>query len=306
MTELFSKQPMVGDEEQYASAFALMARSLGYPSRVVMGFKPTVTGRVTNVVGGDVTAWAEVAFDGVGWVPFFPTPNKTDAPKDQTTKPKLEPQPQVRQPPNSNSQSDALLTPVKTKDDNPPDKKAFVLPAWVILLGWLLGVPLVLYVVPLGVVLLLKRRRRRRRESTGSPDRRAAGSWNELVDRLAELGLQPPARSTRRQAAAVLDRQSRAQGLERPPGEIDAVARLVDEAVFSGGAVAEARVSETWSRADAIVAGLSDHAGWLRRQVARFRFHRGSAGEQGRSSKRRSVPIVKAWTSQVSSLRHPG
>ncbi|GAA3141740.1 hypothetical protein GCM10020001_075660 [Nonomuraea salmonea] len=27
--------------------------------------------------GGDVLAWAEVEFDGIGWVPFYPTPSRT-------------------------------------------------------------------------------------------------------------------------------------------------------------------------------------------------------------------------------------
>ncbi len=40
ITELFERNQMIGDQEQYASAFALMARCLGYPARVVMGFAP--------------------------------------------------------------------------------------------------------------------------------------------------------------------------------------------------------------------------------------------------------------------------
>ena len=50
---------------------------LGYPSRVVMGF--TVAG--ADVKGDDVDAWAEVAFDGIGWVAFDPTPENTDVPR---------------------------------------------------------------------------------------------------------------------------------------------------------------------------------------------------------------------------------
>ena len=37
---LLAGSAMVGDSEQYASAMALMARELGLPSRVVMGFLP--------------------------------------------------------------------------------------------------------------------------------------------------------------------------------------------------------------------------------------------------------------------------
>src|SRR5690606_721323 len=70
MAELFTRPSMVGDEEQYASAFALMARSLGYPARVVLGFAPEIRhdGPV-EVTGRDVTAWGEGAFEGRGWLP---------------------------------------------------------------------------------------------------------------------------------------------------------------------------------------------------------------------------------------------
>lgn len=64
----------------YAGSFALMARSLGMPSRIVVGFLPgaytgdTVGGqRVAQVTTGQLHAWPEVYFEGIGWVPFEPT-----------------------------------------------------------------------------------------------------------------------------------------------------------------------------------------------------------------------------------------
>ncbi|MDN4614974.1 transglutaminaseTgpA domain-containing protein [Leifsonia sp. F6_8S_P_1B] len=275
MTDLLTKSPMVGDQEQYASAFALMARRLGYPTRVVMGFAPKVTGDTTTVTGNDVTAWDEVAFDGVGWVPFFPTPTKTDAPKNQTTKPKLEPQPQVRQPPPADPRAEDLLTPVKTKENEKKEQKhAFQLPAWVWVVGGIVAVPLVLALVPLLVITLLKRRRRRKRRSTGPPDRRAAGAWDELTDRYAELGLTLPERATRLQTAAALAEQSRRQDLPLPEDGLDDLARHVDAAVFDGSEVAEERVAEAWSSADATVGAATKAAGPLRARLAAFRYRR--------------------------------
>src|SRR5690606_37402102 len=68
ISALLERNQMVGAQEQYASAFALMARSFGYPARVVMGFAPEVfEGTAAEVTGDDVTAWVEVAFDDVGW-----------------------------------------------------------------------------------------------------------------------------------------------------------------------------------------------------------------------------------------------
>lgn len=275
MTDLLSKAPMVGDQEQYASAFALMARRLGYPTRVVMGFAPKVTGSTTTVTGDDVTAWDEVAFEGVGWVPFFPTPTKADAPKNQTTKPKLEPQPQVRQPPPADPRAEDLLTPVKTKDNNPKDKaKAFQLPVWVWVVGGIVVIPLLAYFIPLLLIAGLKRRRRRRRESSGPGDRRVAGAWDELTDGYAELGLAVPERATRRQMAAALEEQSDAQNLPVPDGGLRDLARHVDAAVFDGSEVADDRVAHAWTATDAAIAQATKAAGPLRARLAAFRYRR--------------------------------
>jgi transglutaminase-like putative cysteine protease len=64
----------------YASAFALMARTLGMPTRIVVGYLPgTATSdavereTVYSVSSGQLHAWPEVQFEGIGWVPFEPT-----------------------------------------------------------------------------------------------------------------------------------------------------------------------------------------------------------------------------------------
>ncbi|WP_243074020.1 DUF3488 and transglutaminase-like domain-containing protein [Microbacterium sp. SS28] len=64
----------------FASAFALMARTLEMPSRIVVGFLPgTATTdavdrqTVYTVMSSQLHAWPEVYFDGIGWVPFEPT-----------------------------------------------------------------------------------------------------------------------------------------------------------------------------------------------------------------------------------------
>lgn len=64
----------------YASAFAVMARSLGMPARIVIGYLPgTATssspedGSEYTVTSSQLHAWPEVSFEGIGWVPFEPT-----------------------------------------------------------------------------------------------------------------------------------------------------------------------------------------------------------------------------------------
>jgi len=67
-----------GKAEQFAGAYAAMARSLGIPARVVTGFlpgNPEGDGRF-HVYERQRHAWAEVWFDGAGWVGFDATPGR--------------------------------------------------------------------------------------------------------------------------------------------------------------------------------------------------------------------------------------
>ncbi|MFZ0159209.1 MAG: DUF3488 and transglutaminase-like domain-containing protein, partial [Kineosporiaceae bacterium] len=61
---------------QFASTMAVMARTLGIPSRVAVGFLPgskTESGAYTITLQ-DAHAWPELYFEGTGWVRFEPTP----------------------------------------------------------------------------------------------------------------------------------------------------------------------------------------------------------------------------------------
>jgi transglutaminase-like putative cysteine protease len=61
---------------QFSSAMAVMARSLGIPARIGVGFLPG-TSQPDNwysVKLTDAHAWPELYFSGVGWVRFEPTP----------------------------------------------------------------------------------------------------------------------------------------------------------------------------------------------------------------------------------------
>ena len=65
--------------EQFAGSFAAMARSIGLPSRVAVGFTPGDFDEATNefvVTGKHAHAWPEVWLDGVGWLRFEPTPGR--------------------------------------------------------------------------------------------------------------------------------------------------------------------------------------------------------------------------------------
>ncbi|MEV0681326.1 DUF3488 and transglutaminase-like domain-containing protein [Actinosynnema sp. NPDC050436] len=61
--------------EQYASAMAIMARSIGLPSRVAMGFTAGFpTNDAQTITTQDAHAWVEIYFPGYGWMVFDPTP----------------------------------------------------------------------------------------------------------------------------------------------------------------------------------------------------------------------------------------
>lgn len=74
-----------GTCEQFAGAFAVLARSIGLPTRVMVGFTTGLgsSSGITTVRGADAHAWPEVYLGAAaGWVSFEPTPSR---PSGETT-----------------------------------------------------------------------------------------------------------------------------------------------------------------------------------------------------------------------------
>ncbi len=78
--------------EQFAGAYAVLARLVGLPARVAVGFTPgELTDGVYHVRDEHAHAWPEVYLHGFGWVAFEPTPGRgapnatdyTGRPEDQ-------------------------------------------------------------------------------------------------------------------------------------------------------------------------------------------------------------------------------
>lgn len=65
--------------QQFAFAMAVLARMVGIPARVVVGYtQGSFTGNNTwQVKTSDAHAWPELYFSGVGWLRFEPTPPNT-------------------------------------------------------------------------------------------------------------------------------------------------------------------------------------------------------------------------------------
>jgi transglutaminase-like putative cysteine protease len=80
--EAFLFQDKKGYCQHFAGAAALMLRMFGIPVRVASGFAPgTLDSKTKEYVVTDLDAhsWIEVWFQGIGWVPFDPTPAQAPA-----------------------------------------------------------------------------------------------------------------------------------------------------------------------------------------------------------------------------------
>jgi hypothetical protein len=170
------KVSRVGYAEQFAAAFAVLARVKGYPSRVAVGYKvdpeAASKGAPVAVLPNRVHAWAEVDLNGIGWVIFDPT-NTT--PRDSAVQAAPPPPPLTSAvvPPPPQGQR-----PLHTGPRVPSHHERY----W-----WLLAIPAIAVLAPI-LVVVAKFLRRRRRARAGPPATRVVGAWLEARDRLRAYG----------------------------------------------------------------------------------------------------------------------
>ena len=175
----------VGYCEQFAATMALMARSVGIPSRVVVGFtQGRLEGNQWIVRGVDAHAWPELWMGSAGWVRFEPTPGQATATTPAYTgglQPSSEPTADTDQESAAPSQS-STDTPAQVPDETDATAGSEQGGSDSLPLGWLaLGGLLILLLVP--AVVRLVRRRRRLRIGDGE------SAFAEVVDTLVDLGL---------------------------------------------------------------------------------------------------------------------
>lgn len=205
----FEDDQLVGDGEQYAAAMALMARSLGLPARVVIGYDVPGGAGPIAVRGEDIEAWVEIAFDGLGWVPFSPTPDEANAPQESIEKQKQRTQVETQVPPpisNPPHVDDPVLEDLdeleEEEEAKPPPEPAAELPDWAKIVSAGIAIPFVLISVFVLGVWLLKRRRTRRRQREGDPATRISAGWTDLVDLAEDQRRQLTANATRLEAGS--------------------------------------------------------------------------------------------------------
>ncbi|MCO5996724.1 DUF3488 and transglutaminase-like domain-containing protein [Actinoallomurus rhizosphaericola] len=254
-----------GTSEQFATAYAVLARSIGLPTRIVVGFRPGVGGNGTwQVRSGDVLVWPEVDFADIGWVPFFPTPEETDASKKSNSVPAGETQQKLEAAQKSAAAhkkgggSGTHAAPAPRAPARPPHKKPST-PPWVYGLA---AVP----VLPAGYlagVLVLPVLRRRRRRGGPTPAARITGAWEQTREALGAVGL--PA------ATALTAHEIAGFGAERVPGaeaHLRPLADLVNRSRYAATPSGPDTAEAAWRHTDELGRLVRRTAG-LRRRLAR-------------------------------------
>jgi transglutaminase-like putative cysteine protease len=205
ITQLLTDQRMIGDQEQFAVTAAIMARQLGFPSRVVFGFAPGSVDShgTTQIRGKDISAWIEVDTSQYGWVTIDPTPGVRPIPQEQPQKPITVTRPQSPvQPPQEQPQPpDSQLPPGATKDNSqvPNPVMAIILAVLRVAGFTVLGIAIVL--APFLAIVVAKLQRRRRRKRAPSAAQRISGGWREFEDAVLDHGFVPPPHPTRTEVA---------------------------------------------------------------------------------------------------------
>lgn len=267
ITALFGGVQMIGDDEQYATAMALLARDLGMPARVVMGFYPDeaqADEEVFTATGDTLHAWVEIAFDGAGWVPFDPTPSEDNVPNEQAPEPKSDPKPQVLQPPPP-EQAPVDLPPTVPDDRETEDETEVDLSTLFAIIGWsLAGLALLaLLALPFIVIGAIKATRRRRRRVAELAADRISGGWDELRDRAVDYGTAVPAGATYGEDADVI-----ATSFAEP--RVMTLARRADAEVFGPTEPTPADIEEFWHQVDEIVGSMGAKSSFWGRIRARL------------------------------------
>lgn len=264
---MFNSEQLIGDDEQYAVAMALMASQLGIPVRVVLGFYPEETpaaGQPWEVLGSHAHVWVEADIEGAGWVSFDPTPPRTQLPTPDDTVPKPQPKPRVDSPPlpPDRYEDEQVQTEEENVDLKDPEEEGHDLRPLLMIIGISLGT-LLLLLSPLLVIAMLKLRRRKRRRVRGTVADQIAGAWGEVVDRARDMGFVSPLSLTRRETAEELQQ-------DYPELGIEPLATRVDAQVFGAEEPSEQERDESWQESDALRRSLLRTRPWYARAAALF------------------------------------
>lgn len=300
----------VGDDEQFAAAGALIAWSLGFEARVVVGVhlveteamrppdgsEPAVEACAEQdgsylCSGKNVGAWIEVKV-GDQWLPLDTSPQFTEQP--QENREGEQPPPHGTQPerPSSSIIDPPNAAPTEGDAGAAPEDPLGALPnelAPVLRIVGLAAGAAGLIVLP-PVFLLGAKALRRRRRQAGDPEVSIVGAWDELVD------------------LAVDHRVVR--GADVPESRVDAAGHLVDSARRLGDGTRRQVAARIGGPAAARLAEIADLAVFSERTpIEAQRDHAWDLVAEAREGLRDGVPFlqrVRAALDPASFIRHLG
>ncbi|MGW6569914.1 transglutaminase TgpA family protein [Streptomyces sp. NPDC054975] len=234
----------------FSFSMAAMARSIGIPARVAVGFMPgTRQSDGTMSVGiRDAHAWPELYFEGAGWTRFEPTPSRGSTPEyTREQSPSGTPTESARP---STSASAVPSAAPRTSESCPVQLRrqgecgqeeaagaassdgGGADPLTVVLVC--LGVA-VLLLLPLSPLLWRTRVRARRLGSSGRTAEdgvaRTLAAWREINDTAWDHGVVPDESMTPRRTAARIVRLGKLEG--EPANAVHRVARAVEQVLYA-------------------------------------------------------------------------
>jgi TgpA N-terminal domain/Transglutaminase-like superfamily len=205
--------------QQFAFAFAVLARLLGIPARVAVGYTAGIYQSHGNwlVTSNDAHAWPELYFQGAGWLAWEPTPGGPDAGQAAAKAPLYTIQtgsvtgpggssttiggaPVGQQPGSSSSAgAGAHVRTAPQSGDNGAGAVHHRGGAWLLWLTVLAGLVLIVALGPMGARFMT--RRWRLRSGGRTPRARVHAAWLEISDDLEDFGIGSPASESPRATA---------------------------------------------------------------------------------------------------------
>jgi len=265
---------------QFASAYAVMARSLKIPARVAVGFTPGKrdANGTYHVTSHDAHAWPEIYLSGLGWTHLFdPTPsnqhsstggsalpNDADSAAPVTTVPPgtaktVPPTGGTGTPSNPNGTTPGTTPATPTAPPAGNDSSSGT-GAWLPVMA-VVGALVLVGAGYVGAVLALKRRRRSSRQHATDPVFAVTGAWEEALDRLHEASVVPrPAHTPLDLASSV--RRGTSAATAAPMHEL---ARVYGAARYGEGAVAADDARAAWESVDELERALDHGVRWSTR-----------------------------------------
>ncbi|MCC5954447.1 MAG: transglutaminase domain-containing protein [Acidimicrobiia bacterium] len=241
-----------GTPEQFAAAGALLLRSAGIPTRVVVGWSVPggeIDDGIAVVRRDHADAWVEVWSANHGWVAL-----------DTTPLPDVEPTPldlaDLEPPPPADPLADEETELVALDDDTAQDTGAGGIldsEAW-----WFPLAVLVLAVVLLGIVapmaILAVRRDRRRRTVPAAAA--VAAAWDDAIEELMASGLSVAVTMTPTEVVE----QARHHLGEAPLEQLATLATLVDQSAHDHDEPTTEMARAAWRSADRVRRVIRNHA----------------------------------------------